>query len=543
METFRFEKIYELYNQSPKTTVRGKEIVFLTDDTKAYINKFFFTTNLGVYFYYDHSEGSFQQLPKDSLNDVYLNKLPEAVKKYFYQENFKIYKTVMNTSKPRIYDNNLNLFNGFIHPNKPYQDYPQEVKNKVQLFINFMKEVLSSNVDEVLNYLLKWCSNVVKGNKNTSVLYLKGIEGIGKSTFSEFIQQYVIGRKNSTESDAEPLRSPYNKELCGKLLVVFEELPVFSDKEWEGVSSKLKKSVTSNMENYSDKYEKRFTCENLNNYIINTNVEALKHSEGRRYFLLDVSTHRKQDYEYFGKIKEECFNNLVGEAFYNYLRELDTTNFNPQMMPETRSKQDAVYDRLDYVYRFLKDEYLFKNKSVICTLVDLFGNYQNYCSKYDRKPYTKTNFTKKLREIGKDYYQSKGQNRYSISLEELKELADKHKWIHDLDEYSVNEDEQDDNETLSYPQLIEINKQLRKRIKQLEIQNNSLNLLAVNQPVFDKELVEEINIESSQLKFNYQAHKLKTTVEQKPLGFNYRAGKPRKTDKDIEDEIMSIFEK
>ena len=33
---------------------------------------------------------------------------------------------------------------------------------------------------------------MVRGNKNDSVLYLKGPQGIGKSTLSEFFQNYVI---------------------------------------------------------------------------------------------------------------------------------------------------------------------------------------------------------------------------------------------------------------------------------------------------------------------------------------------------------------
>lgn len=571
MDQFKFEKLIELYNNCPKTNVGNKVVVFLSDDTKKYIDTYFFITNTGAFYFYDHNELRFQELQQKDLNSVYFNRLPETIKRYFYHESFKIYKCVMDVTKPIIFDNNINLFFGFIHQVKPFSTYSDAIKNKVNLYINFMKEVLASGDDDVLEYLLNWCSNVVKGNKNTSVLYLKGIEGIGKSTFSEFLQRYVIGSKNSVESDAQPLRTPYNKELCGKLLVVFEELPVFSDKEWEGISSTLKKSVTSSTQNYSDKFEKRFICENLNNYIINTNVEALKHSEGRRYFLLDVSTHRKQDYEYFGRIKNECFNNQVGEAFFNYLREIDTTSFNPQRMPETKSKKDALYDRLDYVYKFLKDEYLFKNKHVICTLTDLYGNYQNYCKNLDRKPYTKTNFTKKLREIGKDYYPSKGQNRYSIHLNELRDLAEKYNWIHDIDEYSINEEEEDTEETVSYTELVEINKQLRKKIKQLEKTNNSLSLLAVNPPKLkseepNREVEEIIDITTPKINFNYRSYrkninepKIETIEEPRSCGikterlnftaaqlpkinFNFRAMKQKKKPTiDIDDQIMDIF--
>eukprot|EP00732_Lithocolla_globosa_P002236 Lithocolla_globosa_v1_NODE_1401_length_2607_cov_409.923981.p2 type:complete len:106 gc:universal NODE_1401_length_2607_cov_409.923981:523-206(-) len=89
------------------------------------------------------------------------------------------------------------------------------------------------------------------------------VEGTGKSTFSDFFRSFVIGKKSSIISDTEPILTTFNKQLAGKLLVIFEELPTFSDKQWEGVSSKLKKAVTSDTENYSDKFEKRFKSSSL----------------------------------------------------------------------------------------------------------------------------------------------------------------------------------------------------------------------------------------------------------------------------------------
>jgi hypothetical protein len=44
----------------------------------------------------------------------------------------------------------------------------------------------------------------------------------------------------------------------------------------------------------------------MNNYIINTNVEAIKASEGRRYYILDLSTQYKNKHEYFNKLYDTC---------------------------------------------------------------------------------------------------------------------------------------------------------------------------------------------------------------------------------------------
>ena len=47
------------------------------------------------------------------------------------------------------------------------------------------------------------------------------------------------------------------------------------------------------------KKEKAFIAKNISNYIINSNVDAVKDDNGRRYFILDLSNKRKGDFEFF----------------------------------------------------------------------------------------------------------------------------------------------------------------------------------------------------------------------------------------------------
>ena len=163
-------------------------------------------------------------------------------------------------------------------------------KENCKIFLSYIKEVLCSNNEEHYIYILKWISNMIKGEKNDSLLYLKGVQGIGKSTLTEMLINYVLGTDITLECGSEPLRSQFNKILMGRLLVVFEELETFSKNEWIAVSGRLKRYTTSNTIDFEVKNEKKFQGENINNYIINTNVDALKDSEGRRIFILDLST-------------------------------------------------------------------------------------------------------------------------------------------------------------------------------------------------------------------------------------------------------------
>jgi hypothetical protein len=58
----------------------------------------------------------------------------------------------------------------------------------------------------------------------------------------------------------------------GKLFVVFEELPVMNKNEWNMCDSKLKDMATGTEMGFADKNVKRVQAENINNYIIITNV-------------------------------------------------------------------------------------------------------------------------------------------------------------------------------------------------------------------------------------------------------------------------------
>jgi hypothetical protein len=365
--------------------------------------KYFFLTNVGNYYFWSADQGEFVIHSKESIKEVYINRLPEEVSFWFFKENTLIYSVVNEVNKPRLYDNKINMFFGFKYPNmKQYSEYSQVARNGVELYLSYIKEVLCSFNEDSFKYIVKWLANMCQGHKNDSCLYLKGPEGIGKSTLSEFMMTHVLGDNITVKSRAEPLKTSYNKILCGKLLVVFEELPNFGEREWEGISSTLKDYITGFDTLYADKYEKQFKARNINNYIINSNVDAIKHSEGRRFNILDLSTKRKGDHKYFGNIKGTCYNPEVGKAFLAYMLSVDVNGFNGQKdMPR-----------------------------------ELYDEYCEYCKQSDFKPLTYTKFTTKLSEVNIEFKKSHGIHKYSMSYDELKQLADKNEWIHDLDEFN-----------------------------------------------------------------------------------------------------------
>jgi hypothetical protein len=320
---------------------------------------------------------------------------------------------------------------------------------------------------------------MARGNKNNSCIYLKGVQGLGKSTLPQFISKHVIGNDLCLESGSEPLKSKFNSILAGKLFVVFEELENVSTHEWSSMSSILKRYITSDKIVIEEKNKNSLETDNLNNIMIISNNDAIKDEDGRRFFIADLSTKRQQDHKYFKTLYDTCFNDIVGECFFSYLLDVNIENFNPQGFPMTNNKLDAISKRLDSVYQFLKDNYILRRKDINMSVQELYDAYSESCE--DKKKYNKIDFNKQLKTININHYKSNGINKYKISSIDLLVIANKLNWIHELDEFDehkiINEFEEDtDFKSLYEALFIEHNKLKAKHTKKYELDLNILDV-------------------------------------------------------------------
>ena len=75
----------------------------------------------------------------------------------------------------------------------PYSNYKNDIKAGVDIMNSYILDVLANNNQKVYDYIIKWYACVAQGKKNETCLYLKGPEGIGKSTISDFMRMNVLG--------------------------------------------------------------------------------------------------------------------------------------------------------------------------------------------------------------------------------------------------------------------------------------------------------------------------------------------------------------
>lgn len=418
-------------------------------------------------------DGEIEIMEEPTIKKVYFNRMHKYFSIFYFKHHKGLRKPVCEINKPFLYDDKINLANRFKHVKKPYDEFKKTTKKAVEKMLLFIKEVWANNNDYTYDYILTWLANVVRGNKTRKILYLKGLQGIGKSTFTEFMINHVIGNVGIV-TGSEPIKSKFNISLMGKVLAVFEELENFSMAEWVAISSKLKRYSTAHKTQYEAKGKDVIEAEDLNNYIVLSNNDAVKDDDGRRYVILDLDAKYKGDIEFWNDLYATCFKDIIGKAFYNYLLEYDITKIDLERMPQTQSKRDAIVKRMDNVAQFIKDEFILQTREVKLKLSEFYDEYVKYCEEHQTKSYNKIDFNKKVHEYGFNHYMGHNKTlKFNIPHDELLKVGEKNNWMHELDEYEPNKEVLNkdlDNGIIDVEkeELKAENEELKKRIAELE---------------------------------------------------------------------------
>jgi len=379
------------------------------EEQKKYITKYFIPLNNGSHCML--VDGVFELITDDVVKKVYFKRFDKKLTSYYFEDFIGLKHPVYEINKPQYYDDKINLCPQ-LPTYKQFKEFDESIRKKAKIFLDYTKEILCNNDMEIYTHLNKWISNMCKGFKNDCAIVLKTtLKGVGKSTLPIMLRDHILGNKLSLETGSEPIKSKFNVILGGKLFVMFEELETFSTAEWMAVDSVLKRQITSKLINLMKKGQEAFEANNLNNYMLLTNHDIA--DDDRRYFVLDVQTHRKGDRVYWSNLYDNCFNNDVGNCLYSYYREIDTINFHPQDYPITKNKLNSITKRLDPVFLFLKEEFLLKNLNIKCKLTDLYNEFTVFCLDRKKRVCNKNDFTTKLTELQINYYKSNG---YNISL-------------------------------------------------------------------------------------------------------------------------------
>jgi hypothetical protein len=166
-------------------------------------------------------------------------------------------------------------------------------------------------------------------------------------------------------------------------------------------------------------------------------------------------------------------------------------------MPLTKNKLDSFVKRLDIAERFIKEEYILKKKEIKATVSELFDEFNFYCTKKNnQKEWGKIKFTKRLDELKIKFFKSNDKNKYHVSLDELNEIAKSRHWIHELDEFTENNECDSDDD----PYDLDTGIQKNNKNKELEEENNKLK--SDNKDILKSN--EELEDENNKLKLELE---------------------------------------
>lgn len=274
----------------------------------------------------------------------------------------------------------LNTWAGW--PMKPKKGDAQRIKDHMIYLCS-----LEQNPVELASWILCWMAYPLQnpGAKMTSAIIMHGPQGTGKSmVFKALANIYGCGhpfRDYSVILDQRALQDNFNSDWENKLFVLAEEVVNSSDKH--SLKNELKEIITGHRLRIRKVFTDAYYQKNqLNIVFLSNEGQPLPiDNDDRRHMV--VWTPPPLSTEYYKEF-QAWLNDGGVAAFYNYLMELDLSNFDPcGHPPHTEAKDELIYQSAPTDQRFVNDWQagLLEVPFCPCGSDDLYEVYNAWCRK------------------------------------------------------------------------------------------------------------------------------------------------------------------
>ena len=234
----------------------------------------------------------------------------------------------------------FSLFQGYKYP--ILDSYNNDI---IAPFLAFVSEVICDNCSEIYEYITNWLSFIVQnpGEKTKTAIVLKGLQGIGKGTFTDTMCEMLAGYSASNVTEIAELTGTFNSVVENKMLIILNELKNCGDERGANFNS-LKSIITENDIRINEKNQPRRDGDNVANFIfVTNNAYPVKIETGdRRYLVLKVNGKYKGDVGYFQMLHNLRKNPDFYPNLLTYFATKDIQNFLPSKIPMTPAKQDII---------------------------------------------------------------------------------------------------------------------------------------------------------------------------------------------------------
>ena len=220
----------------------------------------------------------------------------EALSKYWLSNpNRREYKKVDFIPSFKTPPEVFNLWRGFsIKPKGGLGDIPH--------FHELLDDVICSSNERWAIYLWGWLAHMVQypeDKPSVAVVMRSDAQGVGKSRFADYVGS-LLGRHFRPVAHGHHIHGNFNSHLKDTLLLFGDEAVWGGDKSTESI---LKQMISEPTMIVEMKGKDVFEIKNYLRLMLATNSDwaAPVSLTDRRYFVLDVSESRRNDYEFFKK--------------------------------------------------------------------------------------------------------------------------------------------------------------------------------------------------------------------------------------------------
>ncbi len=243
--------------------------------------------------------------------------------------------------------NYYNLWRGFTYKEKSYADAGASARLGFDMFIDHARTNVCGSDDKLFNWLMGYFAHIIQKpyERPLTTLVFRGAKGVGKNVLIDRVGRLLGHGHYLVAHDGRYLTSNFNGHMDSCLCLVLDEAFWSGDKAAEG---KLKGLTTSPTILIERKGKEPYTVDNLVRLIVVGNEDWLvpASSDERRYAVYDVGEGRKQQGDYFEKMRILMDHKGGAEILMHYLKNFDMSLANVNSPPTTQGLIDQKMDSL-----------------------------------------------------------------------------------------------------------------------------------------------------------------------------------------------------
>ena len=286
-----------------------------------------------------------------------------AVRPYDYWINNIDRKDVINIifdPQDRVHKDRYNIYKGMDYVKNGDYDI-----DKIQHFLDHIKDILCDGNVEVYEYTMNWFARIIQTphlKNKVGLVWYSEEEGVGKNIVLDVIRDIMGSDYYYSTSCLENLLGNFNAAIEGKILINLNECTWGGDKKKEG---RLKELITENQITINQKNVKTYSIDNYANVVVTSNNDwILGINKNDRRWQMVTCSNQKFDSSYY-----KLLAGVDKQHLCNYFHSINLDNYDPTKRIKTELHHQQVEQNMDSTEMYWR-ECLETRKIANCTLCD-----------------------------------------------------------------------------------------------------------------------------------------------------------------------------